>query len=136
LMVDLRKDRARIAELWSGSLTSRVALPVAAAFAFHHTRRGGEEVLSPHEYAGALDIAATAFACLVPIYRLDGRGEPVAVRIDLARQRFRAGAAEVHCADGSILAPLAIERNAVLPALVKIERAGIEYLAPGYARGG
>jgi hypothetical protein len=36
----------------------------------------------------------------------------------------------MHCADGSILAPLAIERSEVLPTLVKIERAGIEYLAP------
>jgi hypothetical protein len=129
-MVDLRKDHARITQLWSGSLTSRVALSVAAAFAFHHTRRGDEEVLSPHDYAGALDIAAMALACMVPIYTLDGRGEPVAVCLDLARQRFGAGATEMHCADGSILAPLAIERSEVLPTLVKIERAGIEYLAP------
>lgn len=135
-MVDLREDRARVGELWSGSLGSRVPLAVAAAFAFHHTRRGDEEVLSPHEYAGALDIAATALACLAPIYTLDGRGEPVAVCLDLAQQRFGAGASEVHCADGSILAPLAIERSEVLPALVKIERAGIEYVAPRHARGG
>ena len=134
-MVDLRQDRARVAELWSGSLTAHVPLAVAAAFAFHHTRRGKEAVLSEREYAGALDIAASALACLAPIYTLDGRGEPVAVPIDFAQHRFGAGATKVHCADGSILAPLAIERSKVLPAVVKIERVGVEYVAPGRAWG-
>jgi hypothetical protein len=129
-MVDLSADRARVAELWNGSLTSHVPLAVAAAFAFHHTRRDNEEVLSNDEYAGALDIAAVALACLAPIYKLDGRGEPVPVSIDLARQRFGAGATEVQCADGSVLAPLAILRSDVLPALLQIERSGIEYVAP------
>jgi hypothetical protein len=52
------------------------------------------------------------------------------VRIDLARQRFRGGAAEVRCADGAIFAPLAIVRSDVLPALLTIERSGIEFVAP------
>lgn len=130
MMVDLRQDRARVAELWNGSLTSHVPLTVAAAFAFHYTRRGKESLLSNDEYAGALDIAAAALACLVPIYTLDGSGEAVPVRIDLARQRFGGGATEVHGTDGSILAPLAIVRSDVLPALLQIERSGIEYVAP------
>jgi hypothetical protein len=129
-MVDLRDDRARVAQLWNASQESRVALFVAAAFTFHQTRRNGEELLSGHEYAGALDIAAAALACLLPVYTLDSRGQHVPVRIDLARQKFRRGATEVQCADGGILAPLAIVRGDVLPALVAIERAGIEYLAP------
>jgi len=129
-MVDLRSDRARVAQLWNGSQESRVPLAVAAALTFHHARRNGEELLSMNEYACALDIAAAALACLLPIYTLDGRGQHVPIRIDLARQKFRGGAAEVRCADGGILAPLAIVRGDVLPALTKIERSRIEFLAP------
>lgn len=129
-MVDLRADRARVARLWNASRESRVALSVAAAFTFYRTHRNGEALLSGNEYAGALDIAAAALACLLPIYTLDGRGRHVPVRIDLARQKFRRGATEVHCADGGIIAPLAIVRGDVLAALVTIERSGVEYLAP------
>jgi len=129
-MVDLRSDRARVAQLWNGGQESRVPLAVAAAFTFHQARRKGVPLLSMNEYAGALDIAAAALACLLPIYTLDGRGQPVQVRIDLARQKFRGGATEVQCADGAILAPLAIVRGDVAAALTTIERSGIEFEAP------
>lgn len=129
-MVDLRADGARVAQLWNGSRASRVPLCVAAAFTFHQTRRDNVDLLSGNEYAVALDIAAAALACLAAIYTLDRRGEQVPVRVDLARQRFGGGATAVRCADGSILAPLAIVRSDVLPALLKIERSGIEYVAP------
>jgi len=134
-MVDLRADGALIARLWNASQASHVPLSVAAAFTFHHTRRNDEHALPGEEYAGALNIAAAALACLVPIYTPDRRGELVPVRVDLARQRFGGGASEVHCADGSVLAPLAVVRGDVLPALVRIERSGIEYVAPRRARG-
>ena len=129
-MVDLRQDRVRVARLWDTSPASHVPLPVAAAFAFHYTRRSVEEALSEEEYAGALDIAAAALARLVPLYALDGQGEPVAVSVDFAKQRFSGGAAGVLNADGSILAPLAVVSSDVLPALATIERSGIEYLSP------
>jgi len=124
-MVDLGEDCARVAQLWDGGGASRVPLCVAAAFTFHRTRRNGEGSLSPLEYAQALDIAAAALSSLAPIYTAHGRAA-----IDLARQRFRGGAAELAGADGSILASLSIERGDVLPALLTIERLGIEYLAP------
>jgi hypothetical protein len=133
-MVDLREDCTRVAQLWNGSLVSRVPLSMAAAFAFHHTRHSDEKALSAEEYAGALDIAAAALACLVPIYLLKGESEAAPVRIDLARQRFGGGATKVRCADGSVLAPLAVVRGDVLPALMKIERSGIEYVAPRRTR--
>lgn len=129
-MVDLREDRARVAQLWENSPTPRVPLSVAAAFAFHYTQRGDEELLSDAEYACALDIAAAALACLVPLYVLDGQGEPVPVRVDFAKQRFCGGGAGVRSADGSILAPLAVQCSDVLPVLPTIERSGIEYLWP------
>ncbi|MEO8717048.1 MAG: hypothetical protein ABI423_02375, partial [Burkholderiales bacterium] len=130
LRVDLRAERALVARQWNASQESCVALAVAAAFTFHQARRDGEESLFESEYAGALDVAAAAIACLLPIYTLDGRGQHIPVRIDLARQRFRGGAAEVRCADGAILAPLAIVRRDLLPALLTIERSAIEFLAP------
>jgi len=106
-----------------------VPLCVGAAFTFHRTRRSADASLSPIEYAQALDIAAAALSRLVPIYAAHGRAA-----IDLARQRFRGGAAELLGEDGSILASLSIERGDVLPALLKIERLGVEYLAPRRAR--
>jgi len=129
-VVDLRKDCAQVAQIWGGSQESLVPLSVAAAFTFHQTRRNDEELLSAHEYAYALDIAAAALACLVPIYTTDGRGEQIPVSIDLAKQRFCGGATKVHCVDGAIVAPLSIVRSDVLPALIAIERSGIEYVAP------
>ncbi|HMA90506.1 MAG TPA: hypothetical protein VKP89_17370 [Burkholderiales bacterium] len=129
-VVDLRKDRAQVAQIWSGSQESLVPLSVAAAFTFHQTCRTCEDLLSPHEYARALDIAAAALACLIRIYTTDGRGEQIPVSIDLAKQRFCGGATNVQCADGAIVTPLAIVRGDVLPALIAIERSGIEYVAP------
>lgn len=134
-MVDLRADGALVARLWNASQASHVPLSVAAAFTFHHTRRSDERALPEEEYAGALNIAAAALASLIPIYMPDRRGELVPVPIDLARQKFGGGASEVHCADGSVVAPLAIARSDVMPALLKIERSGIEYLAPRRPQG-
>jgi hypothetical protein len=133
-VVDLREDREQIAQIWGGSQESLVPLSVAAAFTFHQTRRTREELLSPHEYARALDIAAAALACVIPIYTTDARGEHVPVSIDLAKQRFCGGASNVQCADGALVTPLVIVRGDVLPALIAIERSGIEYVAP--RRGG
>jgi hypothetical protein len=124
-MVDLRADGARVALLWNGSQETHVPLAVAAAFTYHQTRRDREARLSRTEYANALDIAAAALSCLVAIYTREG---PAA--ISLARHRFHGGATQALGVDGEILAPLSVARNEVLPALLKIERSGIEYLAP------
>jgi len=129
-MVDLRADGTRVAQLWNGSQASRVPLSVAAAFTFHQTRRDVEKALSRNEYAVALDIAAAALACLVPIYTPDGRAA-----IDLARHRFSGGATEVLGVDGTVLAPLSVVRGDVLPALMTIGRSGIQYVAPRRAPG-
>ena len=129
-MVDLREDRARVEHLWKGGTARDVRLALAAAFTFHQTRRGGEAKLSRHDYAGALDIVAAALSRLIPIYTLDPLGERVAAAVDLARHRFRGGAAELMRADGTTVAPLDIVRHELLPALARLERAQIDYVAP------
>jgi len=129
-VVDLRKDCAQVEQIWGNSQEFCVPLCVAAAFTFHQTRRDREKLLSPNEYANALDIAAAALSCLVPIYTPDGRGEQIPLSVNLARQRFRGGATKVQCDDGAIFTPLTIVRGDVLPALIAIERSGIDYVAP------
>jgi len=129
-MVDLRKDSDEVAQLWGASQELRVPLPLAAAFTFHQTRRRDEDLLFPDEYANALDIAAAALACLIPIYTEDGRGEQITVPINLARQRFGGGATLLQGVDGAVIAPLSTVRGDVLVALIAIERCGVEYLAP------
>jgi hypothetical protein len=133
-VLDLRNDREQVAQVWNGSQAPLLPLSVAAAFTFHETRRSEEVQLSWHEYAYALDIAAAALACLIRIYTTDGQGERIPVSIDLAKQRFCGGATRIRCSDGAIVTPLSIARGDVLPALIAIERSGIEYLAP--RRGG
>jgi hypothetical protein len=106
-------------------------LPAAAALTFRRTCRIGEDRLAGTEYAGALDIAAAALSRLVPIYTLDGGGMPVAVAVDLARQRFQGGAREVLRGDGTVLSPLGVARGDLPRALATIGRLRVEYLAPG-----
>ena len=133
-MVDLRRECEQVEEIWTRSQTSWVPLAVAAAFTFHQTRRDLAKVLFPEEYANALDIAAAALSRLIAIYTPDGRGVPVPVPINLASQKFRDGATKVQCADGTLLSPLDIVRRDLLPALVAIERANIDYVAPARAK--
>jgi hypothetical protein len=133
-MVDLSEDRTLVARLWNGSQAPRVPLSVAAAVTFHQTRRNGEARLSHAEYASALDIAAAALSRFIPIYTLDGQGAPVAAAVDLARQRFRGGASELLRSDGTVLAPLDVLRNDLPPALAKMDRMLIEYVAPRRGR--
>lgn len=129
-MVDLRRDREEVEQAWTRNQAPWLPLPVAAAFTFHQTRRNVAHLLAPDEYERALDIAAAALSCLIPIYTQDGQGTPVAVRINLAHQKFCGGAARVQCADGAVLAPLSIVRGDVLPAVIAIERSKIDYVAP------
>jgi hypothetical protein len=129
-VVDLRRDRDLVEQSWAGNQTSWLPLSVAAAFTFHQTRRDVPNLLTPNEYASALDIAAAALSCVAAICTQDELGAPVPVPINLARHRFCGGAVRVQCADGSFIAPLCIARGDVVPALVAIERTGIEYVAP------
>ena len=105
-------------------------LSVAAAFTFHQTRRNVANLLFPEEYANALDIAAAALSCLIPIYTPNEQGLPVAVPINLASDKFRGGATKVQCADGKLFSPLDIVRRDLPPALITIESANIDYVAP------
>lgn len=129
-MVDLRSDRAQVERQWSSSPAFCVPLAVAAALTFHQTRRSNEERLPPNDYAKALDIAAAALSCMVPIYTLDERGERTPVCMNLARQRFCGGATRIQCLDGAVFAPLTIVRSDVPPVLPAIQRAQIDYVAP------
>jgi hypothetical protein len=54
----------------------------------------------------------------------------VPVAVNLADQRFCGGGNGVQGRDGGVIAPLAIVRGDLLPALVAIGRSGIEYVAP------
>ncbi len=130
-MVDLRQDCVQIEQIWIRSRDSWMPLSLAAAFTFHQTRRDGAHLLFPEEYANALDIAAAALSRLIPIYMPDERGVPVAVPINLASQKFCAAATKVQCADGTVLSPLDIVRQDLIPAIVAVERAKIDYVAPG-----
>jgi hypothetical protein len=129
-VIDLRRDSAQVEKMWRSSPVSCVPLAVAAALTFHQTRRGNEERLPPNDYARALDIAAAALSCLVPIYTVDERGEQIAVCMNLARQRFCGGAARLQCLDGAVFAPLTIVRSDVPPVLPAIQCAQIDYVAP------
>lgn len=129
-MVDLRKDRTLVAQLWNGCQASRVPLSVAAAVTFHQTCNEADDLLSWNDYAQALDIAAAALSRMVTIYTVDGEGQSVPAAIDLARQRFRGGASEVLRDDGSVLAPLDIVRSELPPVLLQLGRTRIEYFAP------
>ena len=133
-MVDLRQDREQVEQTWVASQASWLALSVAAAFTFHRTRRNVADLLTESEYANALDIAAAALSRLIPIYTPDERGVPVPLRISLASQKFCGGGAGVKCADGTVLSPLDIVRRDLLPALVAIERAKIDFVAPKRAK--
>lgn len=116
--------------MWRGSQALCAPLSVAAALAFHQTRRSSEELLPPNEYAKALDIAAAALSCMVPIYTLDERGERIPICVNLARQRFCGGATKIQCFNGAVFAPLTIVRGDVPPVLLAIQRAKIDYVAP------
>jgi hypothetical protein len=129
-VVDLRQECEQVEEFWTRGRASWVALSVAAAFAFHRTRRNVANLLFPEEYANALDIAAAALSCVIPIYTPDGRGLPVPVPVNLARHRFRGGATKVQRADGTVVSPLDVVRRDLPPALVAIEGANIDYAPP------
>ena len=134
-MVDLRQECEQVEEIWTRGQESWVPLSVAAAFTFHQTRRKVANLLFPDEYANALDLAAAALSCVIPIYTPGGSGLPVPVPINLASQKFRGGATKLQCADGTVLSPLDVVRGDLLPALIAIERAGIEYnVAPTRAK--
>lgn len=129
-MVDLRSDSAQVERMWRSSQALCVPLSVAAALTFHQTRRSNEQLLPPNDYAKALDIAAAALSCMVPIYTLDERGERIPICVNLARQRFCGGATKIQCLDGAVFAPLTIVRGDVPPVLLAIQRAQIDYVAP------
>lgn len=129
-MVDLRQDCERVERAWNDSQELSVPLSMAAALTFHQTHRKDQKLLYEREYADALDIAAAALSCLVPIYTLNADGGQSRLVVNLARQRFGGGAVRIQNDDGAVIAPLAIVRSQVLPALLAIGRSGIEYLAP------
>ena len=127
-MVDVRADRERVEQLWRSGQGERYApLEVAAAFAFHRSRRSAVLLLSEDDYSSALNISAAALSCLAPIYTLNARQERISVRVDLSTQKFRDGACVIRCLGGAIVASLAIARGDVHPAAVLMARAGIEY---------
>ena len=135
-MVDLVADREEVVGLWNGRQAPRVQLSLAAAYVFHQTRRGDEAAFTGNEYAAALDIAAAALSCLIPIYTVNQLGEWIAVHIDLTRQKFRGGATQLLRADGAIVESMSIVRNDARHALAALERGGVEisYVAPRRAQ--
>lgn len=132
-MVDLDADREKVECMWLNSQGQFVKLSLAAAFLFHKTRRGTEQALTGIEYDGALDIAATVIACLIPVYTVDEQKQWTAVIIDLSLHEFRGGATQLQrSADGATLAPMSVVRDDVGHALQEVSSAGFEiaYRAP------
>ena len=132
-MVDLDADREKVECMWLNTQGQFVKLSLAAAFVFHKTRRGNEQALTGIEYEGALNIAATVLACLIPVYTMDEKGQWTPVIIDLSLHEFRGGAIQLlRSADGAALSPMSVVRDDVGKALQEVASAGFEiaYRAP------
>jgi len=126
-MVDIREDCSRIEKLWRTGQEEYAPLSVGAALTFHQTCRDKKDFLSPFDYDAALDIAAAALSCLIPIYAINGQVKVAPVPMDVTNRKFRKGATRFQCDDGAIIEPLAIVRHDLMPALFSIARAGVEY---------
>ena len=140
-MVDLRKDRAHVADIWNATQESCVPLCVAAAFTFHQTRSGRDELLSEGEYLNALDIAAAqnvpSGMPVLPQGRaagsFRGHGLPVGQCLGVAiRRDRRKGAAEL------LACMIGQQRNRVvgIEPVIGFSRAGAPPLGLSASRAG
>ncbi|MGE5639586.1 MAG: hypothetical protein ACM30H_05780 [Clostridia bacterium] len=129
LQLELEAERRRAEAAWKGGASEYVALPVAAAIAFHQAHHATRTIVSRHDYDEALNMAASALSRLIPIYRLAGPalGREV-VAVDLVRQRFARGATRLRSADGSETSDeLSVMRGNLQLALDEIRRVGVPF---------
>jgi hypothetical protein len=128
-MVSLDLERARVEQALQQSLGAHIPLAVAAASAIHLVSRNAHEIISRREYDDALDVAAAAISRLVPVYASAvPRPCEAAISIDISKERFGNGAAELRGADGRKISPLFIRRSDMLSALSLIKRTGLLFV--------
>jgi hypothetical protein len=129
--VDLAADRLRVEELWRTNQSTYVPLRLGASFTMHAVGSTGpshEAVVTPHDYANALNIAAAALSAVIPIHaQLDGTQSWVAVAVDPVRDRFEGGATVLRGRDGKAVLNLLVKRAAVVSAIPIIERVGVTF---------
>lgn len=90
--VNLETERLRVDASWRAQGAEYVALPVAAAIAFHQAHRSTKAIVTVEDYDDALNIAASALSRLIPILVVnESQSVPVTLDVDLARQRFSRG---------------------------------------------
>ncbi len=127
-MVSLGIDRARVEAVLIHTRTAHVELAIAAAAAFHLAHRKDRQRISRHEYADALNIAATAISRLITVYSSENtRREQVPVSVDITRARFANGAKELRSLEGWSVTRLSIRRTDLPSALPLIGRAGLQF---------
>lgn len=105
--VNLETERLRVDASWRAQGAEYVALPVAAAIAFHQAHRSTKAIVTVEDYDDALNIAASALSRLIPILVVnESQSVPVKLDIDLARQRFSRGATRLVGNDGTAVMDL------------------------------
>lgn len=127
-IIRLDVAHARVTEYLECAQDSYVPLAVAAAITFHQVHGDTRAIISRRDYNDALDIAAAALSCLIPIYTLKDPCEGhVPLAVDLTRMRFARGATLLCCKDGTSFGRLSITRAALLNAISAIKRAGLPF---------
>lgn len=127
----LEEEAVLIQRLWREGQESFVPLCVAAAITFHQAHGSTRAIRTRNDFDDALNIAASALARLVPIYRSDR--ERTAIDIDLTRQAFVHGATRLRSGDGTEIADLCVKRGDVLHASAIIQARGLPFSFVGRA---
>lgn len=127
-MVSLEAAGTRARELLQGLENSFVPLAVAAAITFHQAQGSTKAIVTRQDYDDALNIAAAALSCLIPVYELaDSKIGRVPVAIDLTCQRFARGATEVRVKDQPVARNLSIRFTDLQAAVALIKTAGLPF---------
>ena len=122
---------------WRIGQESFVALPVAAALAFHQAQgRSSKAIGSREDHDDALNIAASALSRLVTIHVMDqATSARIPLKLDVGKGKFMRGATEFHGSDGVVLVGMTVRRADLASALSLIGRVGIPFaLAVGEAQ--
>ncbi|HET7197925.1 MAG TPA: hypothetical protein VFI86_04605, partial [Burkholderiales bacterium] len=106
-----------------------LALPVAAAIAFHQAQgRSARAVASVADHDDALNIAASALSRLIDIYVVDDVARTrTPARFDLLQGKFARGATEFRRNDGSTVRSMSVKRTDLTSALSLVRRVGIPF---------
>lgn len=128
IQLSLKVERLRVEASWRSDAGEFVPLAVAAALAFHEAQSDTNASVDADDYNRALDIAASALSRLLPLFTVrDPREGPVAITVDLTRERFARGAMALRSVDGTAIAELSVRRVDLEGALALVKRAGLTF---------